>query len=187
MVARIIFHVLLIVVLVVLLWSGNQCLNEPTEGSLVDFVGCTVDVIGSGTGAAGETKRDLPVRPAPPRLPLPAPISVPELPLWWPIAAREVSMAYQPVRIGRSDPVYPPYAWRERLQGDVELEAQVGRGGRVLGATVVCSIPVLDDAASVAVEQFEYQPIPPEVDVPVMTREIVSFRRPGGRTLLCEP
>ena len=65
----------------------------------------------------------------------------------------------QPVRIRTVSPVYPAFALAARIQGDVVLQALVGRDGVVTAAEVVKSVhPLLDEAARRAVLQYSYRP-----------------------------
>jgi TonB family protein len=55
-------------------------------------------------------------------------------------------------------PVYPPEAKQERIQGTVQLEATIGRDGRVVGLTVLNGHPLLVPAAVEAVQEWVYKP-----------------------------
>jgi protein TonB len=63
-----------------------------------------------------------------------------------------------PLKTRDVDPVYPPVAQAARVSGIVILEAEIGVDGRVTNVTVLRSVPLLDDAAIVAVQQWEYTP-----------------------------
>jgi periplasmic protein TonB len=75
----------------------------------------------------------------------------------------------QPVRVGgqidaprlirRVAPEYPLIAQSAQVQGTVILEATVGADGRVDDVRVLRSHSVLDEAAMVAVQQWEYEPL----------------------------
>jgi periplasmic protein TonB len=56
-------------------------------------------------------------------------------------------------------PEYPMLAQQARVQGFVILEARVGVDGSVQSARVIRSIPLLDEAALAAVQQWRYQPL----------------------------
>lgn len=56
-------------------------------------------------------------------------------------------------------PEYPMLAQQARVQGFVILEARVGADGAVQSARVIRSIPLLDEAAMVAVQQWRYHPL----------------------------
>jgi TonB family protein len=56
------------------------------------------------------------------------------------------------------EPVYPKAALQARIQGVVTVEATIGPDGKVSGARVIQSIPLLDEAALAAVRQWEYTP-----------------------------
>jgi len=63
-----------------------------------------------------------------------------------------------PERLKYVEPVYPEAARAARIAGDVVIEAVIGPTGRITSATVVQSIPALDQAALDAVRQWEYTP-----------------------------
>lgn len=79
-----------------------------------------------------------------------------------PIAAQQV------VRIGGNippprlvkhvDPVYPEEAKAAGVSGMVIIEINVGKDGSVVAASVLRSIPQLNQAALDAVYQWEYEP-----------------------------
>ena len=100
-----------------------------------------------------------------------------------------VGGANQPVRVGGSikaptqiskvQPVYPAIAQSARVSGVVILEAVIGADGRVTNATVLRSIPLLDQAAVDAVRQWVYTPtLLNGVPVPVIMTVTVSFTLP---------
>jgi TonB family protein len=73
-------------------------------------------------------------------------------------------------------PVYPPEAKQAGIQGKVELEAVVSRDGTVRSVNVLNGEPVLADAATAAVKQWEYQPVLHDGEpVEVITRITVNF------------
>ena len=55
-------------------------------------------------------------------------------------------------------PVYPPIAQSARVQGVVIVEAIIDADGKVADARVLRSIPLLDQAALDAVQQWEFTP-----------------------------
>jgi TonB family protein len=63
-----------------------------------------------------------------------------------------------PLRTRHVPPVYPAIAQAARVQGVVIVETTVGSNGKVVGATIVKSIPLLDAAAIEAVKQWEFAP-----------------------------
>jgi TonB family protein len=63
-----------------------------------------------------------------------------------------------PVAGARIPPVYPEEARRSDVSGTVWIQALVDRSGQVLETNVTESIPVLDQAAVSAVEQWRFQP-----------------------------
>ncbi len=73
-------------------------------------------------------------------------------------------------------PRYPPEAQSARVTGVVIMDIVIGPDGRVVEAEVVRSIPLLDDAALVAVTQREYRPtLLNGVAVPVATTVTMNF------------
>jgi len=60
--------------------------------------------------------------------------------------------------ISQVAPVYPPLARQARLQGDVVLEAVIGREGDVTNLRVVSGHPLLVEAALTAARQWKYRP-----------------------------
>jgi TonB family protein len=64
----------------------------------------------------------------------------------------------QPRKIKDVRPVYPAAAMKKHVTGTVQVEVMIGVDGRVSDATVVKSIPALDDAALTAVRQWQFAP-----------------------------
>ena len=63
-----------------------------------------------------------------------------------------------PVKVAGVSPVYPVIAQGARVEGVVILEAVIDAQGRVASATVLRSIPLLDQAAVDAVRQWRFTP-----------------------------
>jgi TonB family protein len=81
-----------------------------------------------------------------------------------------------PTQITKVQPAYPEVALAARVQGIVILEATIGVDGRVVDATVLRSVPLLDDAAVNAVRQWVYTPTMLNgVAVPVIMTVTVTF------------
>jgi protein TonB len=74
-------------------------------------------------------------------------------------------------------PSYTSLAMRARIQGSVEMEVTIGVDGKVTGARVIKSLPMLDEAALTAVRQWEFKPLPQ----PVATTIEMSFRLDDSR------
>ena len=73
--------------------------------------------------------------------------------------ARASAQRLDPPKIVKHvEPVYPKAAQQARIQGVVTVEATIGADGKVSGARVIQSIPLLDEAALAAVRQWEYTP-----------------------------
>lgn len=81
-----------------------------------------------------------------------------------------------PVKVKDVPPVYPPVAREARIGGTVQIEATIAPDGTVANATVVRSVPALDQAALDAVRQWEYRPTMVKgVPVPVIVNVAVNF------------
>jgi protein TonB len=63
-----------------------------------------------------------------------------------------------PQKKSHVQPVYPAMARQSRVQGTVSLSIVISTTGAVERATVVRSIPALNDAAITAVKQWKYTP-----------------------------
>jgi protein TonB len=73
--------------------------------------------------------------------------------------------------------VYPPLAIAARIQGVVIIEATLDPRGRVQNATVLRSVPMLDEAALAAVRQWVYTPtLLNGVPTPIIMTVTVTFR-----------
>jgi len=74
-------------------------------------------------------------------------------------------------------PRYPSIAQSARVQGVVIIEATIGPSGRVINTRVLRSIPLLDQAAITAVEQWEFTPTTLNgTAVPVIMTVTVQFK-----------
>ena len=83
-----------------------------------------------------------------------------------------------PTKLKDVQPVYPAIARSARVAGAVIIEATIGPDGKVIDATVVRSIPLLDQAALDAVQQWEYTPtLLNGVPVPVLVTVTINFTR----------
>jgi protein TonB len=81
-----------------------------------------------------------------------------------------------PVKVRDVAPTYPQIAQAARVQGIVILEATIGADGQVLNARVLRSVPLLDQAALDAVQQWQFTPtLLNGVPVPVVMTVTVSF------------
>ena len=93
-----------------------------------------------------------------------------------PAAVRPGGAIRQPMKIGGSDPVYPPMARVAGIQGIVIIEATIGADGHVVNARILRSRPLLDEAALDAVRSWEYTPtLLNGVPVPVIMTVTVQF------------
>lgn len=82
----------------------------------------------------------------------------------------------RPTKIRDASPAYPVIAQAARVQGTVILEAVIDVDGKVQNLRVLRSIPLLDQAAIAAVQQWEYSPTRLNgVAVPVIMTVTVTF------------
>jgi protein TonB len=63
-----------------------------------------------------------------------------------------------PTKIRDAAPVYPAIAQSARISGVVIIQATIGVDGAVIDATVLRSVPLLDQSALEAVRQWRYTP-----------------------------
>ena len=93
-------------------------------------------------------------------------------------AVRPGGRIMPPRKIKDVAPVYPRIAQTAGVTGTVTIEATIGTDGKVSDATVVQSIPLLDQAALDAVRQWEYLPTMLNgVPVPIVITVKVNFTR----------
>jgi protein TonB len=82
----------------------------------------------------------------------------------------------QPTKLVNVAPVYPPDAMAARVQGVVIIEATINAAGSVHSARVLRSIPMLDQAAVDAVNQWQFTPtLMNGQPVPVIMTVTVNF------------
>jgi protein TonB len=102
-------------------------------------------------------------------------------------AARRARAIAAPVRVGGQikpptkvkdvKPVYPAIARSARVAGAVVIAATIDEEGKVIDAKVVRSVPLLDQAALDAVQQWEYMPtLLNGVPVPVLVTVTINFK-----------
>jgi protein TonB len=83
----------------------------------------------------------------------------------------------EPRKVVDVAPVYPPVAAKAHVEGLVILEATIDVSGRVVNATVLRGVPVLDEAALEAVRQWVYTPtLVDGVPTPIILTVTVNFR-----------
>ena len=81
-----------------------------------------------------------------------------------------------PTKIKNVAPVYPAIAKASRVGGAVVIEATIDREGKVIDTKVVRSVPLLDQAAVNAVQQWEYSPaVLDGKPVPIVMTITVNF------------
>jgi TonB family protein len=84
-----------------------------------------------------------------------------------------------PRKVKHVNPIYPAAAREKKITGVVVLEARVGGDGRVVDASVLRSIPELDQAALDAVKQWEFTPtLVNGVPTPVTMTTTIQFSLP---------
>lgn len=82
-----------------------------------------------------------------------------------------------PTKVKDVAPVYPAIARSARVEGVVIVEATVGEDGKVIDARVLRSVPMLDQAALDAVQQWEYTPsLRNGIPVPVVMTVTINFK-----------
>ncbi len=95
------------------------------------------------------------------------------------LAASAVQVGGQlrpPVKVKDVRPVYPPIALSARVGGSVMIQATIGPDGKVIDTKIVRSVPMLDQAAIDAVQQWEYTPTTRNgKPVPVLMTVTVNF------------
>jgi protein TonB len=83
----------------------------------------------------------------------------------------------EPRKVVDVAPVYPELAMKAGVQGVVIIEATIDARGRVVGATVLKGLPMLDEAALEAVRKWVYTPtLLDGVPTPVIMTVTVRFR-----------
>ena len=83
----------------------------------------------------------------------------------------------EPRKVVEVAPVYPALAAKAGIEGVVIIEATIDPRGRVVNATVLRGIPVLDEAALEAVRQWVYTPtLLNGVPTPIIMTVTVRFR-----------
>jgi protein TonB len=93
-------------------------------------------------------------------------------------AVRPGGRIMPPKKIKDVKPVYPALAQSAGVFGAVTIEATIGTDGKVIDAKVVRSIPLLDQAALDAVQQWEYLPtLLNGTPVPVVVTVTINFAR----------
>jgi TonB family protein len=91
-----------------------------------------------------------------------------------PVRVGSISMT--PTRVKMVPPIYPPGARAAGVSGVVVVEVNIGVDGKVREATVLRSVPLLDQAALDAVRQWEYEPSSLYgVPIPVIATATVVF------------
>lgn len=97
-----------------------------------------------------------------------------------PVDAGQAPTAPSPKKVKHVNPIYPAAARERRITGVVILEARIGADGRVVDASVLRSIPELDQAALDAVKQWEFTPtLINGVETPVTMTMTIQFSLPN--------
>jgi periplasmic protein TonB len=83
----------------------------------------------------------------------------------------------EPKRIVAVQPAYPELAQKARLQGMVIIEATINERGRVVNATLLSGLPMLNEAALEAVKKWVYSPtLVNGVPTPIIMTVTVHFK-----------
>ena len=91
-------------------------------------------------------------------------------------AIRVGGQIHPPQKVKHVNPEYPPIAQSARVQGVVIVEVIIDRDGRVGYSRILRSIPLLDQAALEAVNQWEFTPTHLNgAPVPVIMTATVNF------------
>ena len=89
---------------------------------------------------------------------------------------------HEPRKVLDVAPVYPDIAMKAGVQGIVIIEATLDARGRVVNATVLRGVPVLDEAALEAVRKWVYTPtLVDGVPTPIILTVTVNFRFQNAR------
>jgi protein TonB len=98
-----------------------------------------------------------------------------------PVAPLRISTGMTPPkRVSTAEPVYPLTARAAHIEGVVIIEVVIGTDGRVGSARVLRSVPLLDQAALDAVQQWRYAPaVLNGATVPVIMTVTVNFSLSG--------
>jgi protein TonB len=92
-------------------------------------------------------------------------------------AVRVGGQIKEPRKLRNVNPIYPDIAKQARVQGVVILECTISPQGKVRNVKVLRGIPLLDQAAIEAVQQWVYTPtLLNGVPVPVIMTVTVNFR-----------
>lgn len=139
----------------------------PTPRSVLAFDATPIVVVdGLGTVQGGLGDLGPLTRSAPPPPPAPAPR----------VPVRLHSGMSAPRKVLNVDPIYPAPAQAARKEGIVILEAVIDAAGSVASVRVLRSIPLLDQAAVGAVQQWRFTPALLNGEpVPVVMTVTVTF------------
>ena len=86
-----------------------------------------------------------------------------------------------PTKVVSVAPVYPPEARAARVSGVVIMDVTLSPTGEVSDVEVLRSVPLLDEAAVAAVEQWRYEPtLVDGVPVPILLTVTVNFQVPSS-------
>jgi TonB family protein len=65
------------------------------------------------------------------------------------------------------NPEYPLRAIANNIQGRVDVQIEIGAGGKVIFAKAIGASPLLEEAAENNVRQWEFGPFPPDCEFPI--------------------
>ena len=78
-----------------------------------------------------------------------------------------------------TNPDYPVRAIVNNIQGRVDVQVQIGAGGRVIFAKAIGANPLLEEAAENNVRQWEFGPFPPDCEFPIYHTVTYIFKLEG--------
>jgi protein TonB len=108
-----------------------------------------------------------------------APVAVPKVAT--PQRVRVSQGVTQGLLIRKVQPTYPPLARQARIQGAVQLQAEISKDGSIENLRLISGHPMLAPAAIEAVKQWRYKPyILNGEPVEVETQITVNFTLSGG-------
>jgi TonB family protein len=90
-------------------------------------------------------------------------------------AAAAKAKGREPKLIHKVNPVYPPDAKKDGIQGPVRVDVRLGKDGAVAEARATDGHPTLAEAALAAVRQWRYEPVLGPDDKPVEARLTITI------------
>jgi TonB family protein len=123
---------------------------------------------------SGEPNKDSTKTPSPA-----APLVLPPLVNTGPVDYYSPKVSYPPILLKRVEPIYPALALKKKMQGDVEVDIDIGENGSVDHVRAWMGDPILIEAATTAVKKWKYNPyIEDGKPEKVSTSATIKFRLP---------